>query len=204
MVPFEKECGLKIIKDLVKGDKTLSRIYGFILYTDKDPYVAKVLRDEDFWNALNSISGTNWPIFAVRPLRKGHYSIPSSGSSDMINYMVPTWDEPRANMQVLRDFGLKDTGNLPLFVAFMWDDTDELNQVAIPIEGKDIDTVYNSIEEIVKVVTKAESEVLPQYKGTVNVLRNIVTELKTLEFRHSVIKRGKIAFRLSEYLGLFV
>ena len=46
MVPFEKECGLKIIKNLVKGDKTLSRIYGFILYTDKDPYVAKVLRDE--------------------------------------------------------------------------------------------------------------------------------------------------------------
>ena len=71
MFPFEKECGLKIIKELVKGDKTLSRIYGFILYTDKDPYVAKVLRDEDFWNALDSISGANWPIFSVRPLRKG-------------------------------------------------------------------------------------------------------------------------------------
>lgn len=204
MIPFEKECGLKIIKDLVKSDKTLSRIYGFILYTDKDPYVAKVLRDEDFWNALDCISGANWPIFAVRPLRKGQYSIPSSGSSDIISYMVPTWVEPRANMQVLRDFGLEDTGNLPLFVAFMWDDTDELNQVAIPIEGKDIDTVYNSIEEIVKAITKAESEVLPQYKGTVNVFRNIVTELNALKFKHNVIKRGKIAYRLSEYLGTFV
>ena len=48
MISFEKECGLETIKNLVKGDKTLSRIYGFILYTDKDPYVAKVLRDEDF------------------------------------------------------------------------------------------------------------------------------------------------------------
>jgi hypothetical protein len=204
MIPFEKECGLKIIKDLVKGDKTLSRIYGFILYTDKDPYVAKVLRDEDFWNALDSISGANWPIFAVRPLSKGQYSIPSSSSSDVISYMVPTWIEPRANMQVLRDFGLKDTENLPLFVAFMWDDTDELNQVAIPIVGKDIDMVYNSIAEIVKVIAKVEAEVLPQYKGTVNVFRNIVLELKALEFRHTVIKRGKIAFRLSEFLSIFV
>lgn len=59
MFSFEKECGLEIIKDLVKGDKTLSRIYGFILYTDQDPYVVKVLRDEDFWNALNSLSGAN-------------------------------------------------------------------------------------------------------------------------------------------------
>lgn len=204
MFPFEKTCGLKIIKDLVKGDKTLSRIYGFILYTDKDPYIAKVLRDEDFWNALDSISGANWPIFAVRPLCKGQYSLPSSSHSGIIGYMVPTWAEPRANMQVLHDFGLKDSENLPLFVAFMWDDADELNQVAIPIEGKDIDTVYNSIEEIVKVITNAEAEVLPQYKGTVNVFRNIVTELKALEFRHTVIKRGKIAFRLSEFLGSFV
>ena len=203
MFSFEKECGLEIIKNLVKGDKTLSRIYGFILYTDKDPYVAKVLRDEDFWNALDSISGANWPIFAVRSLRKGQYSIPTSGSTD-IYYMVPTWVEPKANMQVLRDFGLKNTERLPLFVAFMWDDTDELNQVAIPIEGKNIDTIYNSIEEIVKVITKAEAEVLPQYKGTVNVFRNIVTELNALKFRHTVIKRGKIVHRLSEYLSIFV
>jgi len=204
MFSFEKECGLKIIKDLVKGDKTLSRIYGFILYTDKDPYVAKVLRDEDFWNALDSISGANWPLFAVRPLCKGKYSIPTSSRSNMISYMVQTWVEPRTNMQVLHDFGLKNTESLPLFVAFMWDDTDELNQVAIPIEGKNIDAVYNSIEEIVKIISKTEAEVLPQYKGTVNVFRNIVTELNALKFRHTVIKRGKIAYRLSEFLSVFV
>lgn len=203
MFSFEKECGLETIKNLVKGDKTLSRIYGFILYTDKDPYVAKVLRDEDFWNALDSISGANWPIFSVRPLRKGKYSIPTS-SSDIISYMVPTWVEPKANMQVLRDFGLENTERLPLFVAFMWDDTDELNQVDIPIEGKGIDEVYNSIEEIVKVITKAEAEVLPQYKGTVNVFRNIVTELNALKFKHTVINRGKIVYRLSEFLSVFV
>ncbi len=204
MFSFEKECGLEIIKDLVKGDKTLSRIYGFILYTDKDPYVVKVLRDDDFWNALNSISGANWPIFAVRPLHKGNYSLSASSRSDIISYMVPTWVEPKTNIQVLRDFGLEKTDCLPLFVVFMWDDTDELNQVTIPIEGKSIEAVYNSIEEIAKVITKAEAEVLPQYKVTVNVFRNIVTELDAMKFRHTVIKRGKIAYRLSEFLSFIV
>ena len=204
MFDFQKDNGLEIIKGLVEGDKNLSRIYGFILYTDCNPYVAKVLRDNDFWKALDSISGNNWPIFAVRPLRKGNYSLPASSRSDIISYMVPTWVEPKTNMQVLRDFGLEKTNRLPLFVAFMWDDTDELNQVAIPIEGKNTDAVYNSIEEIVKVITKAEAEVLPQYKGTVNVFRNIVTELNAMKFRHTVIKRGKIACRLSEFFSVFM
>lgn len=60
MFDFQKDNGLEIIKGLVEGDKNLSRIYGFILYTDCNPYVAKVLRDNDFWKALDSISGNNW------------------------------------------------------------------------------------------------------------------------------------------------
>jgi hypothetical protein len=56
----------------------------------------------------------------------------------------------------------------------------------------------------VKVITKAEAEILPQYKGTVNVFRNIVTELNALKFKHTLIKRGKIAYRISEFLGTFV
>jgi hypothetical protein len=203
MLDFEKTCGLKLIKDLVGEDKNLSRIYGFILYTEKDPYVAKVLRDADFWNALDSISGANWPIFAVRPLSEGQYKMPSS-SGKAISYMVPTWDEPRANMPVLHDFGMKDSENLPLFVAFMWDDQDELNQISISITGNDVDSVYHSIEDIVKAITKVENDVEPQYKRTVNVFRNVVTEIKALDFKHKLIQRGKISFRISEFLGTFI
>ena len=203
MINFEKTCGLKLIKDLVGEDKNLSRIYGFILYTEKDPYVAKVLRDEDFWNALDSLSGANWPIFAVRPLQRGQYKMPST-SRNVISYMMPTWDEPRTNMPILHDFGMKDSENLPLFMAFMWDDQDELNQIAISITGSDVDSVYHSIEEIVKTITRVESEVSPQYKRSVNVFRNVVTEMEALNFKHKVIQRGKIAFRISEYLGTFV
>ena len=50
--------------------------------------VIKVLRDDDFWNALDSISGVNWPIFAVRLLSMGSYKIPFYGSN-CSHYMVP-------------------------------------------------------------------------------------------------------------------
>jgi len=75
--------------------------------------------------------------------------------------------------------------------------------VAIPIKGFNVDEVYHSIEEIVKVITKAEAAVLPQYKKTVNVFRNIVTELEALQFRHMVMRRGKIAYHIFEFLSSF-
>ena len=203
MVEFQKDCGLHLIKDLVSGDKNISRIYGFILYTDQNPYVVKVLQDNVFWNALNSISGSNWPIFAVRPLREGEY-VTKGGGMNSIGFLVSTWKEPNENLQVLSDFGLCSSKNLPLFVAFMWDDSDELNEVAIQIRGTDKDSTYHSLEEIVKVITRAENAVLPEYKQTVNVFRNVKTELESLNFKFKAIQRGKIAKRIADFLSVFI
>ena len=203
MLEFQKECGLSIIKELVEGDKNLSRIYGFILYTEADPYVAKVLRDQDFWKALDTISGSNWPIFAARPLQQGHERL-LGGGPGQIGFLVWGWDEPKANEPIIRDFGIKDSSELPLFVAFFWDDQDDLEEITIHIEGEDIDTVYHSLKEIVETITKAEAAIFPQYKRSANVFKNVQAEIAALNLRHKVIKRGKIALKIAEFLSVFV
>lgn len=202
MFDFQKDCGLSLIKDMVRSDESLSRIYGFILYTDCDPYVAKFLSDDFFWNALDAKSGPNWPIFAVRPLRKGK-SIFKGGSPGVMSMMIPTWDEPKQNIPVLRDFGLEDSEQLPIFVAFMWDDNDELHQISIPITGNNEDETYRSIEEIVTVITDVEKRINPNFKRTVNVFRNVAQELDSLQYRHKMISRGRIAKKIAEFLIMF-
>ena len=201
MFEFQRECSLRVIKELVEGDKNLSRIYGFIFYTDKDPYVAKVLRDDDFWNALNDISGSNWPIFAARPLQKGGYR--HSSVSGGIGYMVQTWEEPKDNLPIINDFGLQDSRELPLFIVFMWDDEDRLHEITIKIEGNDIDSVYSSLKEIVTAIAKVEDAVLPEYKGTVNVFRNVKSELEFLKLKHKVIEKGKAVEKILSFLSVF-
>lgn len=203
MFELQKECGLEVIKDLVKGDKNLSRIYGFILYTDKDPYVAKVLRDEDFWRSLDSISGDNWPIFAARPLQQGYYQT-SGGGQGYIGFLVQTWIEPKENETIIKDFGLDDSKDLPLFVAFMWDDEDNLHEVTIPIEGKNTDEVYESLREIVDAITRVEAEILPQYKRTENVFRNVESEIKAKKFKRRVVKGVEIAKKLKDFFSVFI
>ena len=79
MVPLEQGCDIKLIKKYVSEYQFNTRIYGFILYGKEHHYVARALRDEDFWNCLDNISGINWPIFAVRPFNpneRWHYLAP--------------------------------------------------------------------------------------------------------------------------------
>ena len=202
MFDFQKDCGLTLIKDMIKADENISRIYGFILYTDNNPYIAKVLSDDFFWNALNAKSGPNWPIFAVRPLEQGK-RIVKGGGSGVMSMMISTWDEPKYNIPILRDFGLEDSEDLPLFVAFMWDDNDNLNQISIQIPGKTVDEVYHNLDEIVSAITRVERKVEPDYKRTVNVFRNVAAELDYLRFKFKMINRGKIIMKIAEFLSVF-
>ncbi len=189
MVEFQDDCGLQIIKDLVEGDPNLSRIYGFILYTKAHPYVTKVLRDDDFWNEFNYVSGSSWPIFAVRPLQQGS--------------LKKNWKEPKDNLQILRDFGLENSQELPLFVVFMWDDHENLNEITVPIRGNDVNAVHNSLRCIIETITNVEQAVLPEYKRSEKVFQNVKTELESQENKTRAINWGKIITRFSEFFLLF-
>lgn len=201
MYEFQQECGLSIVRDLVSGEQNISRIYGFILYSQKDPYVAKVLRDSDFWNALDGISGNNWPIFAVRPLQQGSLQL-KGGGNNHLGFMVQVWEEPNDNLAILQDFGLTDSQDLPLFIAFMWDDEDNLNEMSIEIKGTDVDSVYHSIREIVETITRVENDIDPEYKRTVNVFRNVKSAIESLKYKHKVISIGKILYKLVEFFSM--
>ena len=203
MLPLEKEYGLETIKGLVEGDKNLSRIFGFILYTEQHPFMVKVLQDSAYWKALDSISGPNWPIFAVRPLEKGYYGCPRSRGNEK-HMMIHTWNEPQTNLPILQDFDLKSSNELPCFVAFMWDDNDNLKRISIPISGNNTESVYNSIEEIVRVVAETEKNVLPEYKHNVELFDNVSKNLEALKCKHTLKTIMHTGWKFIEFFKSFV
>lgn len=201
MVEAQKKYGLKLIKDLVK-DKNLSRIYGFILYTDADAFVANALSNEGYWKSLNYISGDRWPIFTLRPLRKGH-SVISGGTPNGAGFLVTKWNEPIENMDILNAFEIDSTEDLPCFVAFMWDDEDQIQSIRVKIEGRSEPEVYERIKEIVSAIAKAEEAVEPQYKRNVELFRNVESELKGLKFRYKWKILNKALKFIKELIELF-
>lgn len=196
MFPIEKEFGLKELRRIC--DNSTSRIFGFIMYTRSHSYIAKVLKDVDFWNELDEISGPRWPIFAVRPLKQGYYQDPNL-PHDAIGRMVPTWVEPNENKKYLDVFSLKESSDLPCFVVFIWNDDDELEQITFKLSNSNFEDAFDSIRNIVSIISETERQILPKYRKTDRVYSNAKKDLKA-HFTHQKIKKS---FEYFSYLRDF-
>ena len=97
-------------------DNSNIKTFGLILYTDENPNIVKLLRDEDNWKALSRASGEKFFIFSVKP-KKGYMGFPDY-PSETIGMMVPIWKEPNENHELFKHLNIKNSRELPLFVVF--------------------------------------------------------------------------------------
>jgi len=110
---------MDVFSSLVEEQKAKSdvvQLFGVILYTDENPHIKKALRDDDYWLALDGVTGKNFAVFSVRP-EKGRYEFPRfpPGFTGM---MVKLWKEPADNKKLIDFFGLESTERLPLLLLF--------------------------------------------------------------------------------------
>lgn len=195
MIDFRKDFGIEDIRN--RPDKQYSNIYGFIMYTSAHPYITKVLRDDDFWNALDEILGENWPIFAIRPLSKGYYGLPNF-PPDTIGYMVPEWKEPNENKKYLDFFSLKNSKDLPCFIAFKFNDDGTIEQVVYKLNNDSEQGAFESSKTIVELITHTENQILPEYKHTDAVFNNVKKDVESYVLRKGLVEGAGKILRIKE------
>lgn len=183
MFPLENN-DVELIRKVAKVSR--SRICGFIMYTKADAFVAKVLKDEDYWNALDAASGVNWPIFAVKPLSTRRKIEDCESEEQKLCYISRLREEPDENHKYLQFFNLDSSEKLPCFIAFYVNDENEVEQLICRIKGNSVNEVYKSIREIVDSISKAEKLILPEYKLSESVFREVAKNLNALCFRRSM------------------
>ena len=95
----------------------LVKVFGAIIYSNRHPNIKKVLKDTDYWEALNEISGPRWAIIAARA-EQGDYEIKGGGGPlGTFGMMIQVWNEPRNNKMLVEYLGLESTEE-PYFVIF--------------------------------------------------------------------------------------
>jgi len=134
-------------------------LFGVILYTDSHPNIKKVLRDDDYWRALDEMSGPSWAIFSVRA-HSGHWEFPKSDPGVM-SMLVQVWKEPSANREVLAAFELSDTKDLPALVVFTLRG-EALNRTVVPIDEDTLETAYASLKSVTTQVAKSLEALVSQ------------------------------------------
>jgi hypothetical protein len=131
--------------DQYKSRADVHNVFGVILYSSRNPFTIKMLRDDDFWNALDEISGPRWPIFALRPAAGYKTSRMPRSTASAKKLMVPItrWHEPSANRELLETFKIVDTRKLPLFLVFAEGNKGESLQISFTIQDTDQNACYN-------------------------------------------------------------
>lgn len=203
MDQLDKKFDIKILRSKCEGAR--SRVYGFILYTRKDAYVIKVLKDLDFWNSLDELSGPNWPIFYINPTQRrkdeDHFT-------ETTSYMTPCSfqkkDTRDSTQEIFNYFGLDSNSDAPCFVTFIWGDDNQLRSFIISIDGSTENSAFKSMSDIVSSITDAESNILEEYKSTENVFRGVEKKLKKLKFKYKVQKYVKKAVPFVELFSKII
>jgi hypothetical protein len=145
---------------LHKSSKNEASVFGIVLFTDSHAHVKKVIYDDDYWRAMDEVSGDRWAIFSTRA-EPGGFSLPPS-KPGIIAMMVPVWREPNSNKELLDTFELESTERLPCIIAFAKDKDGMLLKNVMRIEGSTEQEAFNSLKDHIQTVTDALSVVTPE------------------------------------------
>ena len=134
--------------------------FGVILYTDSHPHIKKVLTDNDYWAALDEISGPKWPVFSIKP-REGKWDLPDMPSGYM-GMMIPVWKEPRENRDLIEAFGIESTEGLPILIVFCLVADDQVLHQSIRLRDRTVEEAYSSLKSALSVTTSSINNILPE------------------------------------------
>lgn len=134
--------------------------FGLVLYTDSHPHIKKVIADNDYWAALDEISGPKWPVFSIKPCQ-GTVGFPDLPPGYM-GMMVPVWKEPWENKKILETFGLQSTEGLPKLIVFCLGPNNQVLHHQISLKHGTVEEAYTSLKGAIEAATTAINDILPE------------------------------------------
>lgn len=178
MFPLEDLLNVELlIKDRQKH--RTSNIFGFIAYSDKNPYVKKVIKDKDFWQSLDART-EGWILYAVKPDSQRY----GGGNAIFVDDSL----------------GLKPE-DYPQLIILGIGPNQTMLQKNYPIEGHTIDSTYESIEKSIDLVTRTLGQIQPEYRSSTRVHREVV---KAVNAELSSGRWKKVSYALVQFLKGYI
>lgn len=165
---------------------------GIILYTDAHANIKKVLADNTYWNSLDEISGKKWAILSIKP-KAGAYEIPRTNhSSDTFGFMVRVWKEPKENQELLEEFEIESTKELPLLLCFAQYKDGEILKASVKLDDSSIDEAFKSLRRTIRAIAEAVEDIQIENSknplGVHGAVSHAIDNYKNWEFMKKGIK----------------
>ena len=179
----------------------LAGVFGVILYTRGHPHIKKALEDTDYWAALDELSGPRWPIFATVMASGRQANLPGSSG---LSAMMPVWEEPEANRELLELFEISDSKKLPLLVVFAMISDDEVLRTVAPLSDTDQLAAFKSLKEVVITVADAIDNLMKddQDISETEVLAGVSSRLRKLGYFRQMRSAYRLAKEVKRWMSI--
>lgn len=187
-----KNWAIQLAENWKKRDDIV-HAFGIVLYTDSHPHIKKVIADNDYWSALDEVSGPKWPVFSIKP-SQGTKGIPDLPPGYM-GMMVPVWKEPRENKEILDAFGLRSTEDLPKLIVFCLGPNNQVLNHQISLKNGTIEEAYTSIKGAIEAATTAINDIRPENSKNAEGIHAALDLTITSHKQWQLLKRGWDIFK---------
>ena len=172
-----------------------SSLYGVVLYTDRHAHVAKVLNDREYWRGLEEATGPLWAVFATRLLPQ-YLATEGGGPPGTMGMMVAVYRDPADNLEVLTDFGMRDSSDLPCLVVFVTDENGDVYSSRYRIDSSSAETAYASMTHVGELVARAVGKMDPENRTSATGIRNAVFRALRDDADAQLLKKGFNVYRM--------
>ena len=172
--------------------------FGIIIYDETNPEYRKLLRDTDYWDALDKSSGDKMVIFSLPDKVEKEYS-------NICNFMVPgksfSNDKGKSYSKLLKNIFNNESLLVYPSILFFQIADDELHDYRlVPLKRKNEFESVQAIQDIFSSISKVLDNVLPECHGNRKEIFNLVKQdLLQQKYTMYILKGPK---KVSDFIGM--
>lgn len=184
--------------------------FAFVLYDFENPHLWKILNDNEYWLALNRISGKYLTIFSLNYKEK---QIPTRRpKSDYIQMLtnMPTYLNPSegTNKLINKYFGEETKVKYPAILFFQTDNNSVIDSLLVELKEDMIEPAFLELRKYIKSSVEALKKIKPENKQNLKEIfdcleRNVESTQSVRKVKRVFKNAGNIIGIVSSIKGLF-
>lgn len=178
--------------------------FGIIVYDQSTPEVRKLLRDTDYWDALEKASGDKMVIFCLPDRIERKVSVNTT-----LRYLVPgqpiSGDVGQSYSHLMKSLFNDETLLVYPSVIFFQVTCDEISDYRlVPLEKNDVYQSFQAVNELFECISEVLANVTPQNYGNRKEIFNLIKDkLLTRKYTLYILQGSKRLTELIDVLKKF-
>lgn len=174
--------------------------FGFIIYDETTPQYRKLLRDKDYWEALDRISGDKMMVFALSD------KVDSRSEGDNMMHMLTSFTPSRSSKTKSYSHLLSDVFDneallaYPSVLFFQVFEGNIYNYRLVPLRRGTVEESFAAVQKLFESIAKVLAQIAPEnYQNCREIFELVKDDLLNQKYTMYILKGPKV---LADFIGV--